>query len=333
MERPVAQEAVRGERISVVVPMFNAMETLPRTVPALLRALEGCDDAEVLFVDNGSVDGSPDFVLGTRDHRVQLLSLPEATVAALRNHGARIATGEYVAFLDSDCVIPPDYFQRAVEALEATGATATGCEVRVPEDPHWIEKTWHSLHYQGRDRFVRYINSANFFVDREAFLEVGGFAEDLETDEDSEIGNRLVEAGKTLFESTAVEAIHLGNPKTLRAFYRRALWHGYGMFATMGGRRLDRPMVLLGIHGAATLMGLATLLLPFADRLPLWVALAIALLLQLLAPGTAVLYRALQLRKPVYPIRGTILYWVYLWARLRALAGLALRRRGRYWKS
>jgi hypothetical protein len=219
-----------------------------------------------------------------------------------------------------------------VEALETTGAAATGCEVGVPEDPHWIEKTWHGLHYQGRDRFVRYINSANFFIQREAFLAVGGFAEDLETDEDSELGKRLGEAGETLFESTAVEAVHLGNPKTLGAFYRRALWHGFGMFATVGGRRMDRPMVLLAAHAAATLAGIGVILLSLPTRLPLGEALATALVLQLPAPGIAVLYRAIQLRKPAYLIRGSLLYWVYLWARLHALMGILLRRKSRYWK-
>lgn len=319
-------------KISVVVPMRNAMETLPRTVPALLRALRGREDAEIIFVDNGSTDGSADFIRDTEDPRIRLLSLPGVTVAALRNHGARTATGRYVAFLDSDCIVPPEYFRRAVEVLEETGAAATGCEVQVPQDPEWIEATWHGLHYQGRDRFVRYINSANFFVDRRAFLEVGGFAEELVTDEDSEIGGRLVAAGRTLFESTAVEAVHLGNPKTLRAFYRRALWHGFGMFATVDGRRLDRPMVLLGIHGAATLAGLFLLLLPLVSELPVGVALGGALTLQLLAPFAAVLYRTLQIRRPAYLLRGTILYWVYLWARLRALTGILLRRKGRYWR-
>ena len=328
----MAEAALRGEEISVVVPMFNAMETLPMTARAILRALEGRENAEVIFVDNGSTDGSADFIRDATDERIRLLSLPGATVAALRNHGAKTATGRYVAFLDSDCVIPPDYFQHAVETLEATGAAATGCEVQVPKDPHWIEKTWHGLHYQGRDRFVHYINSANFFIDRETFLEVGGFAEDLETDEDSEIGRRLVEAGRTLFESTAVEAVHLGNPKTFGAFYRRALWHGFGMFATMGERRLDRPTILLGIHGVATLAGLTSILLSFVDRCPLGLAVAVVLFSQLLAPGIAVLYRAVQLRRPAHLIRGMILYWAYLWARLQALAGILLRKRNQYWK-
>jgi glycosyltransferase involved in cell wall biosynthesis len=325
---------MRGERISVVVPMFNAMETLPRTVPAILRALEDHEEGEVLFVDNGSTDGSTDFVRGTGDDRVSLLSLPGVTVAALRNHGAERARGTYLAFLDSDCVIPPDYFRSAVATLEATGAAATGCEVQVPrDDPHWIEKTWHGLHYQGRNRFVRYINSANFFIRRDAFLEVGGFSEELVTDEDSEIGKRLLEAGKTLYESTAVEAVHLGNPRSIRAFHRRALWHGFGMFATVDGVRLDRPTVLLAVHGLAGLAGGFLVFLSLFDELPLTAALTAALFLQLLAPGAAVFYRTLQLRRPAYLLRGTVLYWVYLWARLQALAGILLGRRSRYWRS
>jgi glycosyltransferase involved in cell wall biosynthesis len=319
-------------RISVVVPMFNSMRTLPEVVSSILEAVAGFEGTEIIFVDNGSTDGSTTFVSGLENERVRLLRLPEVTVAALRNHGARNAAGTYLSFLDSDCIIPPEYYHRALSTLRSTGASATGCKVQLPAHPHWIEETWHNLHYQGRDRFVHYINSGNFFVRRDAFLGVGGFAEDLVTDEDWELGQRMLDAGEKLFECTAVEAIHLGNPKTLGAFYRRELWHAAGMFSTIDGWQWDRPTILMGTHALATILGTALILLGFFSSPPLPWVLCIALLLQLLAPGASMAYRSYQLRRPTHLLRGTVLYWLYYWARLHALGRKVLGRGIGHWK-
>ena len=49
------------------------------------------------------------------------------TVSALRNHGAELSTGEFIAFIDSDCLIGPDYFEQALPVLRQL-ADATGSE-------------------------------------------------------------------------------------------------------------------------------------------------------------------------------------------------------------
>ena len=152
------------------------MRFLPQTIPPLLEAARNTQGVDVLCVDNGSTDGSREYLKSLGSKGVQVRSLeraPETATrnlsAAARNFGAHQTHGQYLSFLDADCVVAENYFNEALAVLESTGAAATGCETEIPSDPHWIEATWYDLHYVGRERGVHYLNSGNFFVFRQAF--------------------------------------------------------------------------------------------------------------------------------------------------------------------
>jgi glycosyltransferase involved in cell wall biosynthesis len=315
--------------ITVVVPVLNGMKFLPQTVPTLLAAGRYTGRVEFIYVDNGSTDGSVDYLRGREREGIRLYSRKGDTIARMRNFGARQGTGQYLSFIDGDCSIPERYFEIAVSVLRATGAAATGCEVYLPDQPHWIESAWHDLHYVGRDRDVRYLNSGNFFVSRSVFERVGGFREDLLSGEDPELGERLNAAGERIRACPEVQAIHLGNPKSIPQFYRRNVWHGLGMFGTVSWNRLDRPVAMLGVHLIATLVGLAVLL---TSPLSLGWRGSIALSLQLVAPLATVLARGLRTGRLRSGTVGIFLYWLYYWARLQALALVTLGQSERYRK-
>ena len=309
--------------VTVVVPVFNAKRYLAKTLPALHTAARRVPGVELVLVDNGSTDGSYEELCALDGVRVLRR---EGTIGAVRNAGARRGTGGHIAFLDADCLVAEDYFERALAVVGTTGAAATGCEVQLPMPAHWIEATWDHLHYVGRDRWVHYLNSANFFVARDAFEAVGGFDEELPTGEDAEIGRRLTEAGYRIFESTAVAAVHLGNPRSVRQFYRRSVWHALGMFGTVGGTRLDKPTGMMAAHLLASIAGVALLASPSAPR---FIA---ALALQLAVPAATVAFRFAQTRRPGRIIQSIALYWLYYWARIYALALIVARRRDAYRK-
>lgn len=314
--------------VSVVVPVHDAMAFLPTTVPTVLAAARAAGDVECIYVDDGSTDGSFEF-LSSFDAQELRVIRARGTIAAIRNAGANAASGDFLSFLDADCTIAEEYFLEAIDVLRSTGAAATGCEVEVPPTPHWIEAVWDRMHYQGRDRDVHYLNSANFFVRRDAFERIGGFREDLVTGEDSELGRRLVDAGMRMRESTRVGAVHLGNPKSVRAFYRRTVWHGLGMFGTATLRRIDRPTAMMLLHLAASVVGVAAL---FDDSLSIGWRLTTCAALQLLAPALTVAFRMMQTRRAVPFVRAVALYWIYYWARVHALGVILAGREGRYRK-
>ncbi len=315
------QAANKPAAISVVVPVLNGMRFLPITLPTLVAAGRRVGGIEIIYVDNGSTDGSREFLKSRESKGLRTHYVEGGTIAGMRNGGARQSSGTYLSFIDSDCSVPESYFEEAVEVLRSTGAAATGCEIHVPENPHWLEAAWHDLHYFGRDRFVPYLNSGNFFVSRAAFQAVGGFREDMITGEDAEIGQRLVSAGHRIFACPRVKAIHLGNPKSIREFYRRNVWHGLGMFGTVSWKNLDRPTAMLAVHLLATILGIVAL---FSAQAPIVARLLIAIGLQLLAPVTTVIYRGMKTQQWRSAPIGVALYWLYYWARTYALAIVAL---------
>jgi glycosyltransferase involved in cell wall biosynthesis len=315
--------------ISVVVPVLNANRFLPLTLPSVLEAAANTVGVELIYVDNGSTDGSDKYLGSIANKGIQVQRLPKSSIAAVRNFGARCARGQFLSFLDADCSVSPHYFDAALDVVRSTGAAATGCEVEAPPDPHWIEAAWHNLHYVGRDREVRYLNSANFFVSRQAFENVGGFREDLRTGEDAELGQRLISAGYRIREASAVGAIHLGNPKSIREFYRRNVWHGLGMLATVNHHRIDKPTTMMILQFFATLSGLVVL---FGGPLSLPSRGLIALVLQLVVPSITVAHRARQTGRTSRLSAGVALYWLYYWARLHAFFLVVAGRSGGYQK-
>ena len=122
----------RMARISVVVPVYNVEPFLDEC----LRSIAGqtFSDLEVVMVDDGSTDGSAAIArrFAARDGRFRLISQPNAGLGAARNTGLDAASGEHVAFVDSDDVLPADAYERLLSSLDRTGSDlATGNVLRL----------------------------------------------------------------------------------------------------------------------------------------------------------------------------------------------------------
>jgi GT2 family glycosyltransferase len=299
--------------VSVIIPVFNAMQFLPVTAPAILQATQSWKFAEVIYVDNGSNDGSSEFLKNGGYGKV--VAAPGITIGAVRNRGASEAAGQLLCFLDSDCYVDESYLSAAVHALSASGAQATGSRVALPPTPGWIERTWDSLHPPGPPRFVEYINSGNFVVFSETFWDVGGFDSSLPTGEDAEIGKRMRSAGLQLYEDPAVNAVHLGNPKSIKQFYRRNVWHGLGVSGTSTLTNLDKPTQLACAYLLLTCVALFVALTHHG----LWVTLGWIAASQLLPTAVAVWFRLQRGAREVQFLPAFLLYWLYVVARAQAL--------------
>lgn len=316
-------------RVTAIVPVLNAIRFLPRTIPSILDAAQNTEGIEIICIDNGSTDGSLEYLLALANEGLRVHQRVGVSISALRNFGAELARGEFFSFLDADCAIAKPYFDEALSVLLSTQAAATGCEYDVPSDPHWIEATWHELHYIGRVRQVEYLNAGNFFISRKAFQQIGGFREDLRTGEDAELGQRLTRSGYRILAAPKVAAVHLGNPKSVREFYRRNVWHGLGMFGTVSLQQVDKPTTMMMAHLLLTVCSLVFLVVaPFSWPLRILVA----LVLQILIPTVTVAYRVSRAGSTTNFVRGVGLYWLYYWARLEALIRIVVGENSKYAK-
>ncbi|MEV4110832.1 glycosyltransferase family 2 protein [Nonomuraea sp. NPDC049695] len=108
--------------LSVVVPVYNVEPYITECLKSL--AAQTLDDIEVVLVDDGSSDGSrriaEDFA--AKDDRFVLLGQRNLGPGPARNAGLRQARGTYLAFADSDDVVPPDAYRRLVDTLAETGS-------------------------------------------------------------------------------------------------------------------------------------------------------------------------------------------------------------------
>jgi hypothetical protein len=130
-----------------------------------------------------------------------------------------------------------------------------------------------------------------------------------------------------LYESQRLRVVHLGNPKSLREFYRREVWHGAGVFGS-ASLLSSRATWLVFAHAAAVILALAILVLPLA--LPTKALLALGLCLFI--PVATAALRIAAARRLGNPVAVLVLYVVFYFARAVALAsalvrGLGQRRR------
>ena len=109
-------------RISVVVPIYNVESYLEACLSSV--AEQTVDDLEVVMVDDGSTDGSAAIAgrFVSDDKRFRLLTQPNGGLSKARNTGIDAATGDYMAFLDSDDVLPPNAYELLLGALEQSGS-------------------------------------------------------------------------------------------------------------------------------------------------------------------------------------------------------------------
>ena len=104
--------------ITVIIPVYNIMEYLPRCVYSVTS--QTYRNLEIFLVDDGSTDGTGELCdkLGAEDSRIRVFHKENGGSSSARNLGLETAAGEYVGFVDSDDYIEPDMYERLIRAIE-----------------------------------------------------------------------------------------------------------------------------------------------------------------------------------------------------------------------
>ena len=229
-------------RASVVVPTYNQRFLLEPLLEALARQVFDAS-FEVVIADDASTDDTEAFLASWLDadlpYARQYVRLPtNGGPGRARNAGARAARGGIIAFTDSDCRPHPDWLAHLVHGLEpeAQIAGAGGRVLPTQEDVFSHYLTF--LRVLEPPDHVPYLVTCNAAYLREAFLDAGGFPEDIGVPggEDIEISIRLWKRGwRFRFVPDAV-VMH-AHRDTLRSFARTWRNYGYGT-----GRVLRRSL-------------------------------------------------------------------------------------------
>ena len=113
--------------ISVIIPVYNTAEQLPRCVNSVCN--QTYQELEIIIIDDGSTDGSGELcdTLARHDSRIRIIHRDNQGLSAARNTGMRSAKGEYIAFVDSDDWISPVMLETLYSTLIRNNADIAEC--------------------------------------------------------------------------------------------------------------------------------------------------------------------------------------------------------------
>ena len=235
-------------KFSIIIPIKNSEETLQWCLQSVMLQA-GEDDYEVICVDNGSSDGSVGIVERFRDKypkKIKLLHSSASTVSGVRNAGAKESKGEFLAFLDSDCIAPAWWLKKASERIKE-GWDALGGWGRTIAGMSKLIMLWNDSVRPRVDGKISWIPSCDLFIRRRLFNAIGGFSEQFVTTEDVEFCSRVKKAGVEIGYFSDLDVVHLGEPKNLWDFFKKEVWRGKGvlrLFLKTKGRVGGKPLLL-----------------------------------------------------------------------------------------
>ncbi|MEW6352061.1 MAG: glycosyltransferase [Thermodesulfobacteriota bacterium] len=160
--------------VSVIIPTFNRLNLLKETVESVRE--QTFRDFEIIVVNDGSADGTESWL--DRQADLRAVHTPNQGIAASRNHGAALARGEWLAFLDHDDLWVPEKLRIQVDFVRAEpdAALVAGRHVRLgrsyknPQVLGWVKG----------DLFVRvysesFIHTSTVMIRKDVFRAIDGF--------------------------------------------------------------------------------------------------------------------------------------------------------------
>lgn len=113
--------------VSIIVPVYNVKSYVGECVESLCR--QTYTNLEILLVDDGSTDGSGEVCdeYAGRDERIRVIHQANRGLSGARNMGLDDARGEYIAFVDSDDLVSPNYVETLYELLMKYEADIAAC--------------------------------------------------------------------------------------------------------------------------------------------------------------------------------------------------------------
>lgn len=301
----------RTPRVSVVVASYNGGRTLPTCLEALQHL--NYPDYEVVLVDDGSTDGTPEIVKAFP--AVRYLRQPNLGLSAARNTGIQAATGEIVAFTDSDCRADEDWLYYLVgDLVRGDWAAIGGHNFLPPEDSRVAAAVAASpggpAHVMLTDREAEHVPGCNMAIWKWALEEIGGFDPVFrKAGDDVDVCWRLMECGHKIGFSPAGFVWHYRRSTVLAYLKQQSgygeaeallvrkhpecfsawgggIWRGQIYAASNPGLIVQRPVIYHGVFGTGFFQKLyapppswpillgTTLAYHALVNVPLWIAAA-----------------------------------------------------------
>ena len=222
----------RLPRVSVVVCSYNGAATLAECLEALGKL--DYPDYEVILIDDGSTDETR--AIAARFPHILYLYQENQGLSAARNAGARRATGDIVAYTDSDCVPDRHWLLYLAEAMEDQQVEAIGGPNVPPDSDAWTARCVAASpggpsHVMLDDRRAEHVPGCNMAVRRDKLLALHGFDEQFrQAGDDVDICWRFLDAGMSVGYAPSALVWH-HRRSTVGAYWKQQA--GYGRSEAM----------------------------------------------------------------------------------------------------
>lgn len=214
--------------ITIIIPTYNRLRWLKECFGQLERHVDA-GQAEVIVIDDGSTDGTADFLQSFRFSSglpLRVLRQQRGGPGEARNLGVAQAKGDIVCFIDDDSIIQENWFEelvRTFKKLDKSYAAVKGRVVAYQDTslPRFMQD------YYGSDNWA----TNNIAFRKSVFLEAGGFDEGftIAAWEDVDLGYRLERMGYKRFFNDKMILRH-PNEETIAALRRKFRVNGIGYF-------------------------------------------------------------------------------------------------------
>lgn len=120
--------------VSVIIPVYQVEDYLNQCLDSVIN--QTYSNLEIIIVDDGSTDNCPALCdeWSEKDNRIRVIHKENGGLSDARNKGMQLATGEYIAFVDSDDWIASEMFERLLQAIQKDDSDIAACAVEMVWD-------------------------------------------------------------------------------------------------------------------------------------------------------------------------------------------------------
>ncbi len=217
-------------KASVIIPVHNGEKTIADCLRSILSQKTNFP-FEVIVVNDGSTDNTA--AIAKQFKKTRLVSQKRQGPAVARNNGARIAEGNVIVFVDSDCVAAADWLQEMVSPLQST--EIAGVQGRYKSKQRQLIARLVQLEIEQRhdkmaeSKFIDFMGSYSAAYRKSVFREMQGFDTSfpMASGEDTDLSFRINKKGHKLFFNPKAIVFHT-HPSSfghyLRVKFYRAFW-------------------------------------------------------------------------------------------------------------
>jgi glycosyltransferase involved in cell wall biosynthesis len=209
-----------NSKFSIVIPLYNKAKSILTTLESVSQ--QTYKNYELIIVDDGSTDGGAELVHSKMGTSVKLFRQANQGVSIARNRGVSEATGDIIAFLDTDDIWEPHYLEEMalmVEKFPMAGCFTSAYQLLLEGNQYVDPK----IRFSGPLKEPKLLDDyfevsakgdlpfmmSSFCVRRSAFVAVGGFPKGVPVGEDQDLYVRLALAGSIAYNPSVLSFYHL----------------------------------------------------------------------------------------------------------------------------